>query len=362
MNSDDFEHVVENDDSFSMLQLHDAVWDSIESQPTTAEACDKLSATLTSTGYKKLAQAVLRQAFLIELVKLPKVETTKFRVRWSPLLANDPRFCSFAECLEIADELLNSLDAWLQTAENAEAFTLATTVSQLPYEVPIDYATRLTGANRLHAPGNIGWYRDDVTLRALRIRKYLLAEDTSPDHAFFSSLLKDKIRVKTYLTDRVLTGTHKTNREKRWEAHPSSVHFALRRTCMEIEYALVKQVCAFDGFPQGALAQLQAQAVVPIPLPVAVCPITGERLNYQDLRNELLDPVPGKSGFHVGHLAPLKLDVQAGGPSGHSAANISWISADGNRIQGSLSVYDVRRLVKRVKENYDAYGWWPAEG
>ena len=33
--------------------------------------------------------------FLIELVKVPKIETTKFRMRWFGQLEGDPRYCSF---------------------------------------------------------------------------------------------------------------------------------------------------------------------------------------------------------------------------------------------------------------------------
>ncbi|MBM4104410.1 MAG: hypothetical protein FJ263_10270 [Planctomycetes bacterium] len=55
---------------------------------------------------------------------------------------------------------------------------------------------------------------------------------------------------------------------------------------------------------------------------------------------------------------PLKLG-ESGEAVGHTADNISWISADGNRIQGSLSLNDVRKLIQRISQNYDRHGWRP---
>lgn len=351
------EQIVEIDGNFSMSQLADAVWPLIEDQPAIAAVAEQLKASL-GNNYRKLTYSILRNAFLIELVKVPKIETTKFRVRWFNQLNDDPRYCSFDECLLIAQDLLSTLPAWLANPSHAECMTLSFSNGMVPYEAPLDYASRFTQQNRLHQRGNLIWLYDDLVLRTLKLRKYLRDEATSPDRQFFRAVLSDKIKVKTYLTDRVLTGEHKTNREKRWETHPNSVHFAERRVCMAIEYALVTQICAFDGFPAASLSQLQEANILPQNLPTALCPITGDTLSYEAFRNELLNPTHGKSDFQVGHLNPLKLGND-GGSAGHTSDNISWISADGNRIQGSLSLDDVRILIQRISENYDRHGWWP---
>ncbi len=91
----------------------------------------------------------MRSAFLIELVKHPKIEATKVRVRWDesryvPLLKNDPRFCSFDECLQIALDLLGQLPAWLEDKNHAEVLETAFECSVLPYEAPIDYLLQIT--------------------------------------------------------------------------------------------------------------------------------------------------------------------------------------------------------------------------
>lgn len=351
------EQMVEIDGNFSMSQLANAVWPLIEGRPNISAVAEQLKDSLGS-NYRKLTYSILRNAFLIELVKVPKIETTKFRVRWFEQLNGDPRYCSFDECLLIAQDLLTTLPDWLTNPSHAECIALSFSNGMLPYESPLDYAVRFTQQNRLHQRGNLIWVYDDLVLRTLKLRKYLSDDAVSPDRQFFRAVLSDKIKVKTYLTDRVLTGDHKTNREKRWETHPKSVHFAERRVCMAIEYALVTQICAFEGFPPASLSQLQEANILPQNLPTALCPITGDALSYEAFRNELLNPTHGKSNFQVGHLNPLKLGND-GEATGHTSDNISWISANGNRIQGSLSLDDVRILIQRISENYDRHGWWP---
>jgi hypothetical protein len=351
------EQIVNIEGKFSMRQLASAVWPLIESQSGITEVIDQLKASL-GNNYRKLTYSILRNAFLIELVKVPKIETTKFRVRWFDQLNNDPRYCSFDECLLIAKDLLTTLPVWLETPVHKECMTLSFSDGMIPYESPLDYVRRLTQQNRLHQKGNLKWFYDELILRTLKLRRYLMDDTTSPDKKFFGTVLTDKIKVKTYLTDRVQTGDHKTNREKRWETHPCSVHFAERSVCMAIEYALVTQICAFEGFPPTSLHQLQEDNILPHDLSTALCPITGDELSYETFRNELLNPTHGKSSFHVGHLNPLKLNNDDGN-GGHTSDNISWITADGNRIQGSLSLGDVRILIQRISENYNRHNWWP---
>ena len=227
------EKVVDANTDFNMAHLANTVWPLIEARPRVAGVIPRLRAAL-GNNYAKLAYAVLRNAFLIELVRIPKIETTKFRVRWVSQISNDPRYCPFEECLDIGEVLLESLPSWLETASHAEALGLSFTRGLIPYEVPLDYSQRLTRTRRVHERGNLTWFYDDLILRTLKLRKYLIDATTSPDPRFFRQVLNEKIKVKAYLTDRVLTGDHKTNREKRWETHPESVHFAERRTCMAI--------------------------------------------------------------------------------------------------------------------------------
>lgn len=343
---------------FSMPALARKVGPLLEAHPEIAKLIPQLRQRF-GVHFDTILFAILRHVFLIELVKVPAIETTKFRVRWFPQLDADPRYCEFSECIDLARDLLSELsDGWSDSPENNELLYLFFNHSILPYEVPLDYHDRPTTPGvRIHRRGNLVWTSTPTVLRTMKLRKYLLNSATSPDAVFFKKVIDDKIKVKTHLTDRVLTGEHKTNREKRWEVHPGSVHFANRRTCLAIEYTLIQQLCAFEGFPEKSRQMLQAEGILPDNLPVFRCPITLDPMSFVSFHEQLMNPTHGKSDFQVGHLNPLKLDDPTATASGHSPENISWVSADGNRIQGSLGLAEVRALLRRVASNYEARGW-----
>jgi hypothetical protein len=344
-------------DRFNMNTVYDVVWSIFASDQKISDSVNVLQSRFSKKKYKQLAFGILRSAFLIELVKVPGIESTKFRTRWYSQLSGDPRECSFEECLGIAQNLLLTLtNSWLNESANCEALILFLENSILPYELPIDYIERPAihdTVTRIHRIGNLDWSLDDNIVRTLKLRQYLTNPQTSPDAEFFKKVIDEKIKIKTYLTDRVLTGEHKTNREKRWEVNPRSVHFALRQVCMEIEYELITQLCAFQGFPEKFQAMLQKEKILPQNMEMSRCPITLEPLVFQEFKEELLNPTHGKSNFQVGHLNPLKLDEPSSLFAGHTAQNIAWISANGNRIQGSMSIEEVRSLLKKIAHNYE---------
>lgn len=345
---------------FSMATMHAEVWPLVEAHARLSIHLAALKEQLGLANYRKLACAILRHIFLIELVKAPKIETTKFRVRWFPELQDDPRGASFEQCVEMASELLTQLaNGWLADDDHHNGLTLFFSHGILPYEVPIDYQTvppRGDLTSKIHRSGNVVWKCDSTTLRTLRLREFLTDPNTSPDVDFFRNLLKDKVKVKTYLTDRALTGLYKTNREKRWETHPQSVQFATHHTCLAIEYKLITQVCAFNKFPERARDVLQQKGILPSNLQTFRCPITLDPISFPSFREELTNPKHGRSAFQIGHLNPLKLDDPKSDAAGHTADNVSWVSEDGNRIQGSLSLAAVRDLLHRIAKNYKDAG------
>lgn len=347
-----------NVERFNMASLCEGVWPLIEAHPDTRTQQQVLRDKL-GDHFRDLCSLLLRNIFLIELVKIPKIESTKVRFRWYEQLAGDSRQCSFDECLGMAAQLLTELPDWLQDARREELIRLFFDESILPYEAPLDYRERPAhddAVTRIHRLGNLTWVYDELMLRTLKLRKFLRSSETSPDAEFFRRVLDDKIKIKTYLTDRALTGPYKTNREKRWETHPHSVQFATRRTCLEIEYKLITELCAFEGFPPRAREVLQAQGILPEKLPAFRCPVTQEPLSFALFREALLNPQHGKSEFQIGHLNPLKLDEPGTDVLGHTADNVSWISEDGNRIQGPLSLANVRQLLRRITANYNKLG------
>ena len=341
-------------ETFSGPSLFKAIKAELQPMSALANEYRRVTEVLGAKVADHAFMGVVRTTFLIELVKTPKIETTKFEVRWAARLPeDDPRHACFDDCLQICTNRMHDLaEAVVASEEKRKLITLFAEEKIVPYEVPLDYLERRRDA-QIHASDNIGWFWDEVPAKAVRLRHHLLTE-IEKGHREVFALAYDKIKVKTYLTDRVLTGTHKTNREKRWETHPGSVHFARRRDCLDIERSLIEQVCKFDGFPMKLQTDLVALGLIERPMDVSRCPITMEPLSYSEFERELREPDHGKASFQVGHLNPLKA-VNDDPRAGHTALNISWVSANGNRIQGSLSLDDTRGLIRRIAANYDKF-------
>lgn len=328
-----------------MASLSGSVW---------AERYDKLSAAL---GDERVAhyvfQGILRAAFFIEFVKI-RGGATKMTVRWDPDIGrDDPRYATYETCRAIFDKATAELLDAVADSTNRELLGALSVNSLVPYEIPLDYVHRELAAP-IHRPENVTWVWDDLPKRVVKLRAYL-RDDTTTPYARLFKVAYDKIHTKTYLTDRVQTGEHKTNREKRWETHPASVHFALRRTCMGVEYKLITQLCRFAGFPRDLQEQLESAGLLPPGENPVRCPITEDPLSFNEFSDEVENPKHGLSSFQVGHLNPLKA-VNDDPLSGHTAENISWISSDGNRIQGPLTLDDTRKLLKRIVRNYAQLG------
>lgn len=134
------------------------------------------------------------------------------------------------------------------------------------------------------------------------------------------------------------------------------MQFALRRDCLRIEHRLLLQICSFDGFPDAVRERLAERGIHGIEEETYRDPITLDPLSYSDFRGALENPVWGRNAFQVGHLNPLKAGSEPGTASGHTAENIGWITEDGNRIQGHLSLEAVRSLLKRIAKNYRRLG------
>lgn len=313
------------------------------------ELRQKLSAKTASAAL----QGLLRSVFFIELVK-ENISSTKFALRWSASLSGDPRFASYDECLSLFDSLVRELREVIEQERGVPLLRFLRGPLLLPYEVPLDYRERRL-ARSMHVADNLGWVCDDLARRVVELRAFLLDPQRNPQAKAFAAAY-DKIRVKMYLTDRVLTGEYKTNREKRWETHPASVHFALRRQCWNIETTLIAQICHFEGFPPQLAQALEESQLIAFGERPFRCPITLEPLRFDEFARELTSPTHGKSNFQVGHLNPFKAvpaeDENGQIEGGHTARNVSWISSDGNRIQGALSLVQTRALLQRIADNY----------
>lgn len=287
----------------------------------------------------------VRNAFLIEFVNA-QVTSTKVEVRWSEHLTGDVRFASYDTCVAIFEKLLCRI-ANLSDDDFAiiKEFMNNTVI---PYEMPIDYINRY--ATPIHIAENIDLFLDNTVRTCTQMRQLIRDTRRNPDVEVFKTILDDKVKVKTYLTDRAQTGDYKTNREKRWETHPNSVQYALRRDCMHIETKLLLQIAMFEGCDQRLVTSMQEAGLVPDSFSFVKCPVTGDNIQYSEFANDVLRPTHGKSAFQVGHLNPLK-SSDTNGFYGHTADNICWISENGNRIQGSLSLDEVNTLLRRIYLN-----------
>ncbi len=302
---------------------------------------------------KKIIRSLLRFSFFIEPVKQSDIKTTKFDVRWSPELEQDPRFTSYADCYAIFEASFRSLIQELQEKRNVLLIKMMVNKPNVSYELPIDYISRT--ATPIHIVNNVSWCFGGLPLSVVKLRQFL-TDSSKHDYATFFTGIYNKIKTKTYLTDRVLTGLYKTNREKRWECHPSSVQFALRKVAWAIELKLIKQVCHFAGFPHNLRDLLTRENILIFENQEVLCPITLEPLSFDLLKREIENTTHGKSDFQVGHMNPLKAETQ-NEIEGHTPENISWISEQGNRIQGSNSVDFIREFVIKVYHNYRSVGY-----
>ena len=300
---------------------------------------------LTDQQFKAFCRSMVRNSFLIEPVN-DQVTSTKMEIRWSTHLTGDVRYANYEECVSIFEHLLQRIADLSEEDFLVIKEFLNNTV--IPYELPIDYIDR--HATPIHTVRNVDLFLNETVRKCTKMRQFIRDTRRNPAAIVFQTILNDKLKVKTYLTDRAQTGEYKTNREKRWEAHPNSVQFAFRRDCMLIETKLLLQIAMFEGCDEGLVANMQDAGLLPAGFSFVKCPITGDNIQYEEFSNDALHPTHGRSAFQVGHLNPLK-SLDTTGYYGHTADNISWISENGNRIQGSLSMEEVNELLRRIYRN-----------
>ena len=350
---------------FNMGRLYNAVWPLVESHTALSTHLPALRTRLnavTPTLFAKVTQAILRKSFLIQAVTTTG-GSANMKARWQEVLKESQRFCSFDDCVLIASDLLDELaGGWLDTPQNLQTLSLIEKQLILSYEMPIDYRDRVAFTDHetsIHQVGNLIWHSDPALLNMLKLRQALRDPQINPDAAFFRGPLKNKMVLLAYQTGRAQTGDFKTNREQRWEAHPRSPQFAVYSACAHIEHKLICQICDFDGFPAATRQRLQDSGLLDERKEVFADPITLEPMIYPTFKNEVENPEHGSGNYQLGHMVPLNsvnADLLA---FGHSAPNVSWITADGNRIQGKSSVADIRRLLITIAKRYEGKGLIP---
>ena len=317
------------------------------------EYLDRHTRGLSPRLRSHIERGLVRHAFFMELVN-DKVTTTHVVVRWGDRLAQDPRYSDFGNCLDIIHHTSAQLHYLTATVNRISTIAGYYMHSMVPHELPFDYRKLHDiniEPNHLHVPSNIALVPFHISQPTVLLRHHLL-HNKNPEHHRFKKLY-GKISVKSYLTDRAQTGTTKTNREKRWEAHPDNIQSATRSACMSVELTLVKQLFGFKNFPSDLKLQLETVGALSSDEPEVYCPITLDPFDYTEIMKELDQPTQGKSSLHVGHLNPLKAAPSTVDDSrGHNGDNVSWITEDGNRIQGQLTLMETRQMLDRISTNY----------
>ncbi|WOO48766.1 hypothetical protein R2S03_14990 [Hafnia alvei] len=293
--------------------------------------------------------SLIRFSFLIELTNL-SVGSTKMKTRWlsglilMPQLGsfepirgefipgNDPRASTFEECVLIFKNCIQDIIEKISSGNITLTFlTQLFKVRSVPYEFLFDYLE--PSKPRVHTPDNIVWIFNEDISWLVKVRPIL--------YSVLQQSIVNKIKTKTFKTDRALTGRDKTNRAKRWEVLFGDFQYASLTDCWSVERKLLSELIGFDNFPQDVIQLLNQNGLVS-GFNHTRCPVTLERLNYLTLLN---DVVHGRAEYQVGHLYPLK----RGGY--HNGVNVCWQSANGNRIQGDLTIDETVNLLDSIFNN-----------
>ncbi|WP_157314547.1 hypothetical protein [Chitinibacter sp. GC72] len=334
---------------YSVVKIRDAILKkTFAKAPSDVElALAKAKAALPRKVFKLLLGNLIRFSFLIELTNL-KVGSTKLKTRWlqgyilmpqkesfKPVRGsfqpgNDPRSSSFEVCLLVFIKCLTEV-----TKKYEEDSTVGQKIlrlhasSSVPYESVFDYTN--PHATPVHTPENISWVLNDDVDWLLKARPLIKSS--------LKKKLLDKIQTKTYKTDRALTGKDKTNRAKRWEVLAGDFQHATLTECWSVERKLYEDLVCFKNFPIDTRSDFELAGLIKIGRPLSRCPVTNEVLDFKRLSG---DSVHGKAEYQAGHKHPLK---RAGR---HRGDNVCWQSADGNRIQGDLTLAETRKLLDDI--------------
>lgn len=345
---------------FSVPAVRDALLSALDLAPTEnlKTVIKDLKAKLSAGIFTKTISALIRFSFIIELTNLT-VGSTKMKTRWQPgkiLMpqagsfepvpgvfkpGNDPRSASFMDCLEVFIKACKDVSRRLDADAMLESkLSLLFKHSRVPYEFPLSYKD--AAAMPVHTAANTRWAFNDDIEWLLYARKLLSEKPTGDDKTALREIEKTKIKVKVFKTDRALTGKDKTNRARRWEVLADDFQHASLEQCWSAERKLTVDLIKFEGFPDYLAESFVSGSLVDADQEVTRCPVTLSPLRYLELSAAILDPQHGVSQYQVGHLHPLK----RGGP--HDGANVCWQSADGNRIQGDLSIEETERLLEEI--------------
>ena len=347
--------------SYSVPKIRDRVLNSAPFNGVSPieQALRRTRNTFTEPVFAIVVAGLVRFSFLIELTNLT-VGSTKMKSRWLPgriLMpqpdsfepvqgtfepGSDPRAATFDECASIFTESCNIVCD--SVAHDPSLRVLLQEVNKLrrvPYEFPLSYVGH--DQNPVHKSGNVRWVVND-DLRWLLKARSILRNASGTTKAAIREIEKAKFQVKLYKTDRALTGKDKTNRARRWEVLAGDFQHSPLEDCWSAERKLTTDLVNFQGFPTALKTRFVEQGLIGADASPTLCPVTFEPLSFDELAEAVTNATIGRSQYQIGHLHPLKREGK------HDGTNICWQSADGNRIQGDLTVEDTLHLLDQIAE------------
>ena len=320
----------------------------------------RIGSFLTVGEFKYLFSALYRFSFCIELTNL-RITSTKMKTRWVPVKiiktrigtydnyegdfapGQDQRSSNFNECLNILFKCIHLLSRSDEHIGVMKALA-SSRARGVPYEAVFTYLDPTKAS--VHQADNVRLAQlEDVKwlIQARPLIRPIISKNSSGG----DSKLVDKIATKTYKTDRSQTGEVQTNRAKRWECLSQDFQHATLEECWSVERKLLNDLAHFVGFPEENKQALINKGLFGSQANT-LCPITFRPMILEEILN---GGSHGRSNFQVGHMHPLK----SGGR--HTGESIEWISGDGNRIQGSLSIEETRRMIVDIYESMVNNGW-----
>lgn len=302
--------------------------------------------------FKNLIENAIRFSFLIELTNL-SIGSTKMKTRWlkgkimksqensfEPIEGDfypgqDQRASEYEECLNIFIKIIDILIEKTKDPKIKEILLSLSEYNSVPYEFVFSYINAEN--NPVHVTENVQWALNEDIQWLVKARKILKDNETFDKKKF------DKIKTKAYKTDRALTGKDKTNRARRWEVLWGDFQYATIEECWEVEKKLIESIVLFDNFPPIVKEKFIYNELISKDKENTKCPITLKSLDYNDFKKEITH---GISDYQVGHKKPLKI----GGK--HNGENTCWQSADGNRMQGDLTIDETINIILEIAEKH----------
>lgn len=281
---------------------------------------------------KKILLGLIRFSFLCQPVLDKAASTAIYQTRWD-IPKQDSRFADKETCNSIFNFLFSEIcELLLYSQSNIDLLIKYINYNACPYDLPIDY--KKLDVKKIHSLNNINVFKPSQFKTSLILRDELrnfLKQKTT-------KAALNKVKIATYYTERGITGDNKSNRELRWETITMSPLSARKKDCWEIECKLLEQIIGMKGLSHKKLPSnlnyLRGKVTM---CPVLLLPINLKDFEFVDKENR------GNSLVHLGHITPKSHRKKA-----HTKQNVSWISFDGNKMQGNSSIKDFHNKILKL--------------